>query len=109
MTQPLVDEIEQLQDCRTSADFAKWLLACPLSKLNKYEFTIRNRLQLRGMGFGIFYMDAMVKMLRLPRNDLAYGLILTEAESATILLEEIAAQKDDDESRPDFDPQVTEL
>jgi hypothetical protein len=67
MTLSLVEEIEQLQNCRTHQECAAWLLTCPLSKLMTYESAIRARLRTRGFLIGIEHLDHQLAMLRAPR------------------------------------------
>ncbi|MFN7124653.1 MAG: hypothetical protein ACK4M8_02140 [Allorhizobium sp.] len=67
MTLSLVEEIEQLANCRTHQECAHWLLTCPLSKLMTYEGTIRARLRTRGFLVGIEHLDHQLAMLRAPR------------------------------------------
>lgn len=69
MTLSLVEEIEQLQNCRTHQDCARWLLTCPLSKLMTYEMTIKTRLRERGFLVGVEYLDHQLRMLRAPCRD----------------------------------------
>lgn len=69
MTLSLVEEIEQLQNCRTHQECAQWLLTCPLSKLMTYESAIRARLRTRGFLVGIDHLDHQLAMLRAPQDD----------------------------------------
>lgn len=69
MTLSLVEEIEQLANCRTHQECAQWLLTCPLSKLMTYEQTIKAKLRTRGFLIGVEYLDHELVSLRLPRID----------------------------------------
>lgn len=68
MTLSLVEEIEQLHNCRTHQECAAWLLVCPLSKLMTYEMAIKARLRTRGFLIGIDYMDKLLWSMRQPRT-----------------------------------------
>ncbi|MUZ80763.1 hypothetical protein GOZ93_00735 [Agrobacterium vitis] len=63
----LIDEIQQLSDCRTHQERAVWLLTCPLMVLSKYEMTIRNRLQIAGFFDGVVYLEWELSRMRAPR------------------------------------------
>lgn len=67
MTFSLVEEIEQLQNCRTHQECAQWLLTCPLSKLMTYEQTIKAKLRTRGFLIGVEHLDHLLAQLRAPR------------------------------------------
>ncbi|MCF1471178.1 hypothetical protein FS763_04455 [Agrobacterium vitis] len=67
MTLQLVDEIQQLDDCRSHQARAEWLLTCPLAKLSMYEMTIRNRLQIAGFREGVVYLEWELARMRAPR------------------------------------------
>lgn len=67
MTLSLVEEIEQLQNCRTHQECAQWLLTCPLSKLMTYEMTIKAKLRTRGFLIGVEHLDHLLAELRAPR------------------------------------------
>lgn len=54
----LVDEIAELEACRTDAERARWLLTCSHGHLGRYEMTIRNRLMSAGFLAGLAYLDA---------------------------------------------------
>lgn len=65
----LLPAIEELSDCQTHYDRAKWLLECPLSILLTYSTTIRNRLLLAGFNFGLDYLEAEIACARAMRRD----------------------------------------
>jgi hypothetical protein len=69
MTLSLVEEIEQLANCRTHQECAQWLLTCPYSKLMTYEMAIRARLRTRGFLVGIEHLDSLLASLRSPREE----------------------------------------
>jgi hypothetical protein len=64
MSLVLVEEIEQLANCRSEQECAVWLLSCPLNKLAKYEMTIRNRLQIRCFVAGVEYLEEELRRWR---------------------------------------------
>lgn len=53
----LLPIIEQLSDARTHLQRAEWLVRCPFDILDRYDFTIRNRLQLAGFHAGLEYLE----------------------------------------------------
>lgn len=54
----LLPIIAQLSNARSHADRADWLKRCPLTILAKYDFTIRNRLEVAGFPEACEYLDA---------------------------------------------------
>lgn len=65
----LLPAIEELSDCQTHYDRAKWLLECPLSILLTYSTTIRNRLHLAGFQAGLEYLEAEISCSRAMRRN----------------------------------------
>lgn len=66
---PLLPIIEELADAPDHPARARWLLACPLSVLFKYQDTIRNRLQNAFFRDGIDYLEGEISMARQVRRD----------------------------------------
>lgn len=87
---PLTPWIEQLDNCRTDAERARWLLTAPYSQLMTYEFAIRNRLRLARFQLGINYLDGMLEFLRSER---VVGIVLftTACSDCRALLAAIAS------------------
>ncbi len=69
MSNLLVDEIQQLSDCRSHGERADWLLTAPLSILARYEMTIRNRLLIAGFREGVDYLEWELARFRARRRD----------------------------------------
>ncbi|TRL39846.1 hypothetical protein [Rhizobium straminoryzae] len=90
MSNALVEEIEQLHNCRTHQECAEWLLTCPLSKLLTYEFAIRSRLRTRGFLLGIEHLDHVLFTMRAPQQN-GYPVRTTEALNVLATLRAIAA------------------
>ncbi|MGI2031959.1 hypothetical protein ACRQ1B_06155 [Rhizobium panacihumi] len=55
----LLPIIEGLANARSQRDRADWLVRCPLHILAKYDFTIRNRLDVAGFLGAGDYLDAV--------------------------------------------------
>jgi hypothetical protein len=68
---PIIDQLARLDDDRDRVD---WLLRCPFSILRKYDFTIRNRLQIAGFPSGCDYLDAIGVAMQAVRDPLRNGL-----------------------------------
>lgn len=104
MTLTLVDEIEQLHNCRTHQECARWLLTCPLSLLMKYEMTIKNRLRTRGFLVGVEYLEHLLASLRArrPLDLFPYEVIVwTDAgEVSAHLVRDVAAGVIAEEDQP---------
>lgn len=64
----LVPIIEELENCRSDAERALWLLQCPPGYLGKYEMTIRNRLMSCGFRAGLDALEAERLVIWQPRN-----------------------------------------
>lgn len=64
---PLLPIIEELADAADHPARARWLLACPLSVLMKYQDTIRNRLRCAFFQEGVDYLEAELACLRQVR------------------------------------------
>lgn len=64
----LVPIIEELENARTDADRARWLLQCPQGFLGKYEMTIRNRLRSVGFLEGVDALEAERLVIWMPRK-----------------------------------------
>ncbi|MCF6368317.1 hypothetical protein [Rhizobium halophilum] len=64
----LLPIIEQLAACRTDPERIDWLLRCPFAILRKYDFTIRNWLQIAGFRGGDDYLDAVRISMSAVRN-----------------------------------------
>lgn len=64
---PLLPIIEELADARSDASRAAWLLACPLSVLMTYEFTIANRLRGKNFLEGVDYLECELATIRSVR------------------------------------------
>ena len=62
----LVDDIECFADATTHAERADALLACCLSTVLKYEFTLRNRCNVLGFRDGAEYVGLVADWLRSP-------------------------------------------
>lgn len=75
---PLLPIIEELASAQDHPARARWLLACPLSVLFKYQDTIRNRLQNAFFKDGVDYLEAELALARqvrkagLPNKDNPY-------------------------------------
>lgn len=65
---PLLPIIEELADATDDPARARWLLACPLSVLMKYQDTIRNRLRSAFFQDGVAYLEAELALLRQVRK-----------------------------------------
>lgn len=65
----LLPIIEELADAPDHPTRARWLLACPLSVLFKYQDTIRNRLQHALFKDGVDYLEGEISMARQVRRD----------------------------------------
>lgn len=66
---PLLPIIEELADAPDHAARARWLLACPLSVLFKYQDTIINRLRNAHFPDGVAYVEAELVRCRVVRSD----------------------------------------
>lgn len=66
---PLLPIIEELADAADHPARARWLLACPLSVLMKYQDTIRNRLRNAFFQEGIDYLEAELTLCRMVRKN----------------------------------------
>jgi hypothetical protein len=64
----LVPIIEELENCRTAAERARWLLQCPSGYLGKYEMTIRNRLRIAGFVAGVDALETERLVIWMPRK-----------------------------------------
>ncbi|MFC3071503.1 hypothetical protein [Shinella pollutisoli] len=64
----LVPIIDELENARTDAARARWLLQCPPGYLGKYEMTIRNRLRSAGFLAGIDYLETERLVIWMPRG-----------------------------------------
>ena len=64
----LVPIIEELENCHSDAERARWLLQCPPGYLGKYEMTIRNRLMSRGFREGLDALEIERLVIWQPRN-----------------------------------------
>lgn len=64
----LVPIIEELENARTDAERASWLLQCPPGYLGKYEMTIRNRLMSAGFLAGLEYLETERLVIWMPRK-----------------------------------------
>jgi hypothetical protein len=64
----LVPIIEQLEDARSDAERARWLLQCPPGYLGKYEMTIRNRLRSSGFLVGVEALEIERLVIWMPRK-----------------------------------------
>jgi len=60
MTNELLPIIAELADARSHFERARWLLACPIAILRRYDMTIRNRLMLAGFHVGIDYLETII-------------------------------------------------
>lgn len=65
----LVPIIEELENARTDAERARWLLQCPHGYLGKYEMTIRNRLRNAGFLAGVDYLETERAAIWMVRDD----------------------------------------
>lgn len=65
----LLPIIEELADAADHPARARWLLACPLSVLMKYQDTIRNRLMNAFFREGVAYLEAELALCRQVRRD----------------------------------------
>lgn len=65
---PLLPIIEELADAPDHAARARWLLACPLSVLFKYQDTIINRLRNAHFPDGVAYVEAELVLARQVRK-----------------------------------------
>lgn len=63
----LVPIIEELENCRSHAERALWLLQCPPGYLGKYEMTIRNRLMSSGFREGLDALETERLVIWMPR------------------------------------------
>lgn len=64
----LVPIIEELENCRSDAERARWLLRCPSGYLGKYEMTIRNRLMIAGFTAGLDALETERIAIWMPRK-----------------------------------------
>lgn len=64
----LVPIIEELENCRSDAERARWLLQCPAGYLGKYEMMIRNRLRIAGFAAGIDALETERLVIWMPRK-----------------------------------------
>jgi hypothetical protein len=64
----LLPIIEQLADAPDDPARARWLLACPLSVLMKYQDTIRNRLRCAFFQEGVDYLESELALCRQVRK-----------------------------------------
>lgn len=64
----LLPIIEQLDNAKTDAERAAWLLSCPLQILGKYRETIANRLHHAGFQWGLDYLEAEIAGLMAVRG-----------------------------------------
>lgn len=64
----LVPIIEELENCRTDAARARWLLQCPPGYLGKYENIIRIRLRGAGFLLGVEALETERLVIWMPRQ-----------------------------------------
>jgi hypothetical protein len=64
----LMPIIEELAAARSHQARMEWLLACPISIMAKYSFTIRDRLAIAGFQEGVRYVDTIEVMRMATRG-----------------------------------------
>lgn len=93
----LLPIIEQLADAKSHGERARWLLACPVDILGRYDMTIRNRLMHGGFLPGIDYLNDL-RVLLSGTRDTVTGVFTerTQASMAAIggLMLDLAVRMD---------------
>jgi len=62
--------VELLADCKTDAERAQWLFACPSAVLYREDGSIRAILRKAGLQAGIDYLDVELSAMRAVRGPL---------------------------------------